>query len=1131
MAVCPRCGQENPEVARFCLACAAPLRAPRTAEGEERKLVTCLFVDLVGSTASAEHADPEDVRARLREYHERVRREVERHGGTLEKFAGDAVLAVFGAPIAHEDDPERAVRAGLRALDAVADLGLEARAAVNTGEAVVAVGARPAEGEALVAGDVVNTAARLQQSAPAGALVAGEVTYRATGAAIRYEELEPLKLKGKAAPVAVWRAIEARGRFGVDAEPAAGTPFVGREHDLALLKETYARALRERGVQLVTVAGEPGVGKTRLLAEVRAWLDDQPDLVRWRQGRCLPYGEGITFWALGEIVKGEAGILESDSPEEASAKLAAAVAGVVDDRSEREWLLSRLAPLVGGELSEAAAERSESFVAWRTFLEALAAERPLVLVVEDLHWADPALVEFLEHVADWSSDVPLLALCTARPELYERHSGWGGGKRNSTTISLSPLSEEETARLVAALLDRAVLPAETQVALLERAEGNPLYAEEFVRMLVDRGIVTERGDLAAAGEIPVPETVHGLIAARLDTIAPERKALLHDAAVVGKVFWTGAVAAVGGADRDAVLAGVRELVRKELVRPARRTSIEHEEEFSFWHLLVRDVAYGQIPRAARARKHRAAAEWVESIAGERVADHAELLAQHYTQAIELARAAGEDVHELEARAARFIVLAGDRAVYLDAVKARAHYSRALDLIPAREAEHPHVLAKLAETEFNIEGPTEEAVRWFEQAVADFRARGDKRPAAKCLGWLARIAWARGETVRAHELTDEALGLLEGEPPSPELAFVLDQRTAIHVLGGRAREGLETSERALVLAEQLALDDRRVRSLQFRGIARLGLGDVGGQRDLEESLRLGLETGFAAETTLAYINLAFWRYRMEGPARGLELSQEGAAFAERRGLMGFWAWIWAESTWMLVLAGDWDRAVELADRILDETDEEIQLHAIAAFSKARVSVHRGNADEAAAIVDSHLERTREIADPQVFHPALCVAALVEDARGRTAAAVGRIEELVDVSRGDVRGHRAEELPSLVPICAVAGRLDLAERLFDGLETAVVLLEQHGIAGGRAALAEARGELEEAAALYEEVAARWEAFGAPFERARALLGRARCLLALGRAAEAAAPLQAARATFTELGARPLLGEAERLGERAA
>jgi class 3 adenylate cyclase len=641
MLVCPSCGKENPDGFAFCGYCAASVEPRSTPPLEERKIVSVLFCDLVDFTATSEHQDPEDVGARIRVYHLRLREEVERYGGTVEKFIGDAIMAVFGAPVAHEDDAERAVRAGLRILDAIADLNeadpgldLRVRIGINTGEAVVAMGARLERGEGMVTGDVVNTASRIQGAALVNTVVVSEQTYRATDRFFDYEPLEPASVKGKAEPIVLWRARAARSRFGSDVAPTFKTALVGRELEKALLIGTFDRAAQQRSVQLVTVVGEPGVGKTRLISELGAHLDANPEIVRWRHGRCLPYGEGITFWALGEIVKAEAGILDSDPPATAIAKLEGSVP---PDETDRQWLLQRLAPLVGVEAASLA-ERQELFTAWRRFLEDLAATRPTVLVFDDVHWADDALLAFLEHLAEWSQGVPLLVLCAARPELYERRPGWGAGQRNAHTINLSPLSDRETAELVSHLIASGGLSDDLQRAILERAEGNPLYAEEFVRLLADRGSELQTGGNAAPG---LPDSVQALIAARLDTLDPERKSLLQDAAVIGKVFWVGALTEINGRERSGVELSLHELVRKELVRPSRTTSMQGESEYTFWHLLIRDVAYGQIPRAERARRHRSAAAWIERQAGGRVEDVAEVLAHHYLQALELVEATGE----------------------------------------------------------------------------------------------------------------------------------------------------------------------------------------------------------------------------------------------------------------------------------------------------------------------------------------------------------------------------------------------------------------------------------------------------------------------------------------------------------
>jgi class 3 adenylate cyclase/tetratricopeptide (TPR) repeat protein len=1106
---------------------------------EERKVVSVLFVDLVGFTERSDRADPEDVRARLRPYHARLKQEIESRGGTVEKFVGDAVMAVFGAPVAHEDDAERAVLTALRILDAIPELNeahsgldLAVRAAVNTGEAVVALGARPQEGEGMVAGDVVNTASRLQQVAPVGGVVVGEITQRATSHAIDYEELEPVIVKGKAEPIPVWRAKGLRARLGVDLVQAA-TPFIGREHDLALLKETYARTLRESSIQLVTVTGEPGVGKSRLVAEFRSFVDYQPEIVFWRQGRCLPYGEGITFWALGEVVKGQAGILDSDSPKEASEKLSLSIQGVVEESSEHEWLEARLAPLAGlSPEATGAAERSESFAAWRRFLEAVAATRPLIVIFEDLHWADGALLEFVEHLVDWSTGVPLLIVCPARPELYEREPSWGGGKRNSTTISLSPLTGEETVRLLAALFGQAVLPAETQAALLEHAGGNPLYAEEFVRMLSDRGILTPQGRLVRDGDIPVPETVQALIAARLDTLTPQRKSLLHDAAVVGKVFWAGALASIGGVEGSAVREGLHELARKELVRPARTSSVQGEDECSFWHLLVRDVAYQQIPRAARARKHRVAAEWIERIAEDRVADHAEILVHHYTQALELTRAAGapDDLGELEARLDRFLVIAGDRAIDLDLAKADMFYHRALELLPANDPRRADVLAKSAEAAFRG-GRYPEAELACREAIAGFGAQGETVAQAEATARLGTIVWYRGESARALELSREAIRLLEGHPLGRELAYASVRMAGQFVMTGHPKDALEWAEKALALADELGLDDQAMMARGFRGSARCDLGDLGGRDDLREALDLGLGLGLGYETGVQYNNLAYQLWLAEGPAEALEISASGIEFSERRGLVRQAMWTKAESLGMLFAAGDWDGLLHSAERLLewDRRRGGSQIGVIALTERAHVLVHRGDACEAAALEEDFLPRARQIGDPQVLIPALTTGALIERACGDLPEAVRLLEEL-DRATPAGAPERVVALPDALRLCVAAKEIGLGERLSKAIAETTPRAA-HAVVTARAVLAEAHGEVERAAEQYADAAERWSEFGFALERGHALLGGGRCLLGLNRAREATRRLGDARETFARLGARSLVAEAAVFVEQAA
>ena len=1129
MKTCPSCGEENSDRARFCEVCAAPLTEAPASARKERKVVTVLFCDLVGFTAASDQADPEDVQARLGPYHTRLRTEIERFGGTVEKFIGDAVMAVFGAPVAHEDDPERAVRAGLRILEAIEELdqadpglALQVRIGITTGEAVVALGARPERGEGMVTGDVVNTASRLQGVAPTGGIVVGEQTYRATSEVFDYEPLDAVTVKGKAEPVPIWQAVAARSRFGTDLTRTHATAMVGREAEVTVLKAAFDKAVRDRSVQLVTVVGEPGVGKSRLVAELITYIDSKPEIVRWRQGRCLPYGEGITFWALGEIVKAEAGILESDSPEAAAQKLQ----GVLPEGTDREWLHQRLLPLIGLEASSTA-EREELFTAWRRFLETLAEGRPSVFVFEDLHWADDAMLAFLEHLADWSEGVPMLLVGTARPELYERAPGWAGGKRNTTTINLSPLSDTETASLISALLGQAVLPAEVQSLILDRAGGNPLYAEEFVRLLKDRGLLVQKGRtlaLAEGAEVPFPEGVHALIAARLDTLSPERKAMLQDAAVIGKVFWAGAVAALGGLDPRAVTDSLHELSRKELVRPARVSSMEGEAEYNFWHILVRDVAYAQIPRAQRGDRHSKAASWIEQVAGDRVEDLAEVLAYHYSQALELARASGAvDAEELEQAARRFLVLAGDRAMQLDVASAESYYRRALRVLPAGHQDQAAVLAKGAESEW-LGGRYSEAERDYQEAIGALRAQGNPLAAADAMVSLALVQSLWGKTAQSRRLTEEAVEILEHKPPGPELARAYSQIARGTWLSGRAREAVEWSSKALMLGEEFGIRGVAVMALQMRGGARCELGDMGGLEDLRQALQMSLEYGLGHETVRGHSNLGEAIWRTEGPARGLEVIRAGIDFCERRGITGLLKVMKGFTLLMLFDLGEWDDLLRVADELIawDRQHGGSYFGVTAPSYRAQVLALRGRLDEAKQLEDEFLPRAREIEDPQILFPALAIGAQIDLALGDGAAALGLLEEFDHVTRGSPH-FRTLHLHLVARVCAGLRAPELGRRLLEGC-SAIATRHRCCLLTAEATVAEADGRLEQALGLYAEAAEGWAGFGHVPERGQALLGVGRCLLSLGRPTEAAAKLREAREVFQGLGARPLVAEVD-------
>lgn len=1142
MAICPDCGEDNPERVELCLSCGAALGAVARAAAE-RKVVTVLFCDLVGFTATAERLDPEDVQEFLTAYQTAARHEIERFGGSVERFIGDGVLAVFGIPKAHEDDAERAVRAALLLIEKLSDLdlapGLElaARIGVNTGEVLVNLGVDPRRGD-VVTGDVVNTAARLEQSASANAVLVGEATYRATHKVIEYESLEPIRVKGKSELVGVWRPVRAMSPIEVDSDFEYTTALIGRDYELELLKRMFGRALNESTVQLVTITGEPGVGKSRLVAEVGRFVDDLDESAFWHQGRSLPYGDGITFWALGEIVKAHAGILQSDTPAEAKDKLAAAVAAVIDDASERDWFAARLAPLVGAPHSETGqqVERMESFTAWRRFLEAVATQRPLVIVFEDLHWADAALLEFIEHLIDWSANAALFVLCTARPELYDTHSGWGGGKRNSTTISLSPLSDDETARLIAGLLGQAVLPAETHALLIERAGGNPLYAEEFVQMLFDRGILVHTAraaTVADTSDIPVPDSLHALIAARLDTLPSERKALLADAAVCGKVFWSGAVSAISGLDERSVASDLHELSKKELVRRAKTSSMSEQAEYSFWHALIRDVAYNQIPRAARAAKHDAMAKWIESIAGDRVSDHAELLANHYEQVLALSEVSRRDRdsrQELLEKTCRVLIMAGDRAQHLDTAKAVAYYRRVLDLLPLEHPYRAYALVGMGGAAGNA-GQLSEAEGWYEEAARMFNEQGEIAREAEAVLRRITVAWFSGEAARARTLLEYAFELLKALPPGPELALAYAQKAAqLFLSSARPRDALEAANTALTLAEQFDLEDEAVRALDYRGGIRLDLGDIGGIDDLKEALRRGLKFGLGHSTAVAYVNLGFVKSLTEGSAAALAIHEEGLQFCNRRGIEDMAGLLRAGNLDFLLELGRWDELIALAEELLEWSGAHgaRQVEAFALRNKAAVLVHRGFVQNALVLGETLLPRARAIGDPQIMGPALNVSALIRCASGDTGRAVSLIEELSEKSRDWPPSERSFALPSAVRVATSAGRVDLGERLMEGMD-ARTARERNSLVSARAAIAEAKGELDGAAELYLEAATQWARYGFVLEQALALLGNGRCLVRLAKP-HGIVSLREARELFVKLGASPLESEADSWLERA-
>jgi tetratricopeptide (TPR) repeat protein len=898
--------------------------------------------------------------------------------------------------------------------------------------------------------------------------------------------------------VPVWAVRQARSRFGVDVAQEARTPLVGREGDLRLLVETLDRVRRERSPQLVTLVGVPGIGKSRLVSELFQHAERDPELITWRQGRCLPYGEGVSFWALGEVVKAQAGILETDTSEEARGKLRAAI-----DASacgQPEWIGSHLSPLVGlaPERELAGDRRSETFAAWRQFLESLADQRPLVLVLEDLQWADDGLLDFVDHLVDWAGSVPILVVATARPELLTRRPGWGGGKANAATVSLSALTDEETARLVLALLERAVLSADEQAAVLARAGGNPLYAEEYTRLMRERGRLDDTA---------MPESVQGIIAARLDLLTADAKTLVQAAAVLGKVFWLGAVVAVSGGERWRIEEALHDLERRELVRRERRSSVEGETEYVFHHLLVRDVAYGQIPRGERAERHRAAATWIESLG--RVGDHPDMLAHHYLNALELSRAAGLDETDLAPRARRALRVGGDRALSLNAWAAATDlYGQSLALWPADDPDRPGVLLSYGSALQQLGDDRAGGV--LDEACAALVALGDSDRAARAEALLATYWWDRGRRDRSSEHRDRALALVVDRPASLDKVDVLTRGASSLAVRAEVDGAIRVGEEALAMAEQLRVDEYRVRALAALGTARSLLDGAAGDSELQRALELAVSTNSPEAGRLSN-NLAYSALIRGDVRRQTELRAEALRIATKFGdgrMVRFFRGVRVGSEYLI---GCWDDSARHADEFLEECEAGSPHYLESEVRQVRSMIRfaRGETDGAQADAARALELVREVKDPQLFHLVLSFNIRITAELGRLEAARVLTDELLPTVGIGAR------LDALIELAWVARRLGLEDslcELFGRLQPTSSLW----LRAGREILDEG---FSRAAETFAEI-------GCPHNAAEAHLRNAEALAGAARRAEADAQLACALSFYRSVGAARYVWRAEEL-----
>ncbi|MEA2555817.1 MAG: hypothetical protein QOI60_1148 [Actinomycetota bacterium] len=1075
---------------------------------QERKIITALICDVVGSTELGERLDAEDVDRLQRTYHAIARRRIENHGGIVEKFIGDAVVGVFGIPAAHEDDPERAVRAALRIIQEIdaSELGIAVRIGVHTGEALVTVGVDPSSGEGFVTGDSMNTTARLEAAAPPMGVVVGDLTYRATDHVFAYEALTPIKAKGKAKPVLAWRALHPLTRIG--GEAVDSTPFVGRDLELGMLSQLFKRSAENATTEFVTVVGEPGMGKSRLVRELAAYVDEWPQLVTWRLGRCLPYGDGISFWALGEIVKAHAGILDTDDQATLSDKLDAAL--VEPDPALRSWMKDRLGPLVGLEASTSPPQQDEAFTAWRRFLEQIAQRGPTVLVFEDLHWAEAAFVAFLTHLAEQTHGLPLLVITTARPEVEERHAAWLGRSRRSTILSLAPLADRDMTTLITETMDDA--PADMVAAILERAGGSPLYAEQLAAMIRERAMPIAGGSLDAGS---IPPTVQALCAARIDALSLELKAVLQDAAVMGKAVWSGAVAALEARARPDVEELLTELSRREFLRPVHPSSMAGENEFAFWHALVRDVAYAQLPRAVRMAKHHAAADWIVAQAGGALSEEAEIVAEHFGQALELAKETGttDSAPALRDGLAVSLLAAADHAMRTDVPRAAAHLYRVLDLLPPGDPRLLDAGARLGRALIATSDYLRAAVV-LEEAVEGRRREGDDVGAADLtVPWTVALANS-GEAGRASVELERARRSLEGAQ-GPVLLELLSEQAMMALLTARDARALALAEDALNLAHELGLPEPH-RALAARGLTLLAMGEPHGEDDIRRAIDRAMAQGDLRAAAVAFNNLAASLAESQGPAAGLRAFDEAMEFAAGRGLPT--ELLRSGRLETLLPLGRWDEALAESDAVgawaTEHGDEWGRLLA----DEFALQVRLGRGEKVDRQDDLPARATLVGTPPSDSAP---IAADAASAQGDLQAARELLQDgLTQTPEGELY-----DIARYVRSCLFANAPDLAHRAF-ATGTPPSPWNEAKIVAAQAMLDEADQDCSAARDRFRAAAAAFEDLGDVHEAAHALAGLGRCLVALDLPTEAVSPLTAAREIFGGLGAVSRLREIDEL-----
>jgi class 3 adenylate cyclase/tetratricopeptide (TPR) repeat protein len=1161
---CPTCGAENPPAAKFCIECGTGLGAggtgvvapppgttpqppsapgvtaqavpPAQREGlfggqlpgvaapawgspgagvlpEERRKATVLFADLFGYTAVAERLDPEAVKSIVDRALRRLGQEVVRYGGRVDKYIGDNVMAVFGAPVSHEDDPERAVRAGLAMQAAMEEINKDVaeaaggsfslRVGINSGDVLAG---QVGDGYTVM-GDAVNVAARLQAAARPGTVTVGEITHRLTRGAIEYRELEPLSLKGKSEPVAAWEAARVLIPGPATRGARIGVPLIGREDESALLMSLFERVGRESRPHLVTVLGQAGVGKSRLLRELAAQIGGRPEKPAFRVGHCPAYGAGLAYWALGEILRGQFELVDTDDSELAWAKLLRGVESVVSDAETDEppvRIAATIARPLGIEppaehamptgvhdVDDAQQTRDRLFSAVRSLVEAVSRQRPVVIALEDIHWADEGMLDLIEYLARWVRG-PALIVCLARDELLDRRPGWGGGRRNATTIALEPLSLDETRELVTALLpDGNGAGTNGQGELVpqvaERSAGNPLFAEEMVNRIREEGSQDVQ---------TLPETVHAVLAARLDSLsAPERRVLQH-ASVVGQTFWEGSLAGIQAEEGIHLQDALTALQEKDLVVPSAGSRLAGEHEYAFKHVLIRDVAYSTLPKSVRAWKHAQVGGFIEERAADRAEGVVAMVADHYGRAAALGADAEIEQSELERinqKALSALEAAGDAAASLYSnQEALGHYETALSLRGelgsprADPAVRTRIAEKLGDVALRL-GRVDQATDVWEECLDFHRREEDLARVGDLHRKIGAGLWHKGDREGSIEHYQKGIDLLKDGPPCLELVRLYEEAASLYMHTGDNMLAIYASEKALRLAERLgeAAAASRAHGIFGRVFGRIGDSERA-RENLERSVELARESD-PAEAVRALLTLGYHLEISEADYEGAGAAYEEALeLAEQTGDLPSKVELHAALAQLAAHSGDWD-AVEREAEASGQLAEREGLTGKLCFPymmRGMLRWREGKFDEAAKGLRQAADLAEQVGRSEVAFQSLFWLGAALRQRGDHADADTELARALDLcERAGLVAQSVEAISSRAVNLVLAGRLEAAREAADEAER---LADRLRYPVGKAASLEARGAVaadpDDASAALAEARAAWQGLGRPLDAAR-------------------------------------------------